>query len=65
MKLDLSRAYLQLKLDEDAKKYQVITTHKGLFEYTRLPFGVPSSPSIFQWTMGELPAKDQACCCIH
>ena len=35
-KLDLSQAYLQLKLEE-SRKYVVINTHKGLFHYTRLP----------------------------
>ena len=34
-KLDLSYAYLQLLLDESAREYLVINTHKGLFEYTR------------------------------
>ena len=46
-KLDMSQAYQQLKLDEDSKKYTTINTHKGLFQYNRLPFGVSSSPGIF------------------
>ena len=32
-KLDLSHTYLQLQLDESARDYLVINTHKGLFEY--------------------------------
>ena len=28
-----------------------MNTHKGLFQYTRLPFGVASAPGIFQRTM--------------
>ena len=32
-KLDLSHAYLQLQLDDSAREYLVINTHKGLFEY--------------------------------
>ena len=32
-KLDLSHAYHQLKLSEEAQKYMVINTHKGLFAY--------------------------------
>ena len=35
-KPDLSHAYPQLQLEESAKDYLVINTHKGLFEYTRL-----------------------------
>ena len=53
-KLDLSHAYLQLRLDETGKKYLVINTHKGLYEYNRLPFGVSSAPAIFQRTMENL-----------
>ena len=53
-KLNLSHAYLQLQLDKSAKEYLVINTHKGLFEYTRMPFGVASALSIFQRTMDNL-----------
>lgn len=47
-KLDLSQAYQQLPLEEDSKKYVVINTHRGLFRYTKLPFGISSAPGIFQ-----------------
>ncbi len=54
-KLDMSHAYQQLLLDEMSKQYITINTHKGLFKYNRLVFGVASSPAIFkgQW---------KACC---
>ena len=32
----------------------VINTHKGLFRYNRLPFGIASAPSIFQRVMESL-----------
>ena len=50
-KLDLAHAYQLIPLDEESKKYVVINTHKGLYKYNRLPFGVSSAPSIFQRTM--------------
>ncbi len=53
-KLDLRHAYQQLPLDEDSKKYVVINTTKGLFKYTRLPYGISSAPGIFQREMEHL-----------
>ena len=53
-KLDLSQAYQQVRLDEESKKYVVINTHKGLFQYNRLPFGVSSAHGIFQRVMESL-----------
>lgn len=53
-KLDLRHAYQQLLLDDDSKKYVVINTQKGLFQYTRLPFGISSAPAIFQREMEHL-----------
>lgn len=50
-KIDLSQAYLQVPLDELSKKYLTLNTHKGLFQFNRLPFGVASAPSIFQRIM--------------
>ena len=53
-KLDLSQAYQQLPLDDDSKKYTTINTHRGLFQYNRLPYGISSAPGIFQRTMENL-----------
>ena len=47
-KLDLAHAYQQVPLEETARKYVTINTQKGLFQYTRLPFGVSSAPAIFK-----------------
>ena len=58
-KLDLAHAYQQLPLDKNSRPYTTINTHRGLFRYTRLPFGVAAAPAIFQRTMesllGDLP----------
>ena len=54
-KIDLAAAYQQVLLDNDSKKYTTINTHRGLFVYNRLPFGISSAPSIFQRIMENLP----------
>ena len=53
-KIDLSHAYQQVELDEESQKYLTINTHKGLYRYKRLPFGVSSAPAIFQRIMDQL-----------
>ena len=53
-KLYLSQAYQQLELDEESKKYAAINTHKGLFRYNRLPYGIALAPGIFQRTIESL-----------
>ena len=53
-KLDLAHAYLQVPLDEESRQFVTVNTEKGLYQYTRLPFGVSSAPSIFQRTMERL-----------
>ena len=47
-KMDLASAYQQIVLDEESREYTTVNTHKGLYQYTRLPFGVASAPAIFQ-----------------
>ena len=43
-----------MELEKNSRKFVTINTHKGLFEYTRLPFGVASAPALFQRTMENL-----------
>ena len=53
-KLDMSQAYQQMELEEDFKKFTTINTHKGLYQYNRLPYGISSAPGIFQRAMEHL-----------
>ena len=53
-KLGFAHAYQQIPVAEDAKKLTTVTTHKGLFQYTQLPFDVVSVPALFQRTMASI-----------
>ena len=53
-KLDLAFAYQQLKLDPESEQYLTINTHKGLFRFNRLAYGISTAPAIFQQTMDQI-----------
>ncbi|XP_049332430.1 uncharacterized protein K02A2.6-like [Astyanax mexicanus] len=53
-KIDLSQAYLQMEVEESSKKFLIINTHKGLYRYNRLVFGVASAPAIWQRAMDQV-----------
>ena len=53
-KLDLRQAYQQLRLEDQSKTFTTINTHKGLYRYTRLPYGIASAPAMFQKTMDAI-----------
>ena len=51
-KTDLSHAYQQVEVDEDSQKYLTTNTHKGLYRYKRLPFGVSPCTRYFSKDYG-------------
>ena len=53
-KLDLQHAYQQLEVEESSQPLLTINTHKGLYQYLRLPFGISSALSIFQAVMDQI-----------
>ncbi|BHF67895.1 hypothetical protein SprV_0301092400 [Sparganum proliferum] len=53
-KLDLADAYLQIEVAPESRELLITNTHRGLFQYTRLPFGVKTAPALFQQTMNAI-----------
>ena len=47
-KIDLSKAYLQIPLEENSSKLLCINTHRGLYKFDRLVLGIKVAPAIFQ-----------------
>ncbi|KAA3681787.1 uncharacterized protein DEA37_0011959, partial [Paragonimus westermani] len=58
-KLDLADAYLQVEVAPQSRGLLTINTHRGLYQYTRLPFGVKTAPAIFQQIMDAMLSGDR------
>ena len=64
--LDLASGYWQIKLDADARQKSAFTTHNGLFEFTRMPFGLCNAPATFQRVMQRvLSGLEYHCCFVY
>ena len=54
-KLNTSLAYQQLLLDNCSKQFTTFNTHKGLFQYNRLLYGMSFAAGIFQRNTENIP----------
>ena len=52
--IDFTEAYLQVKVSKAFRELLTVNTHRGLFQFTRLPFGVKRAPAIFQLIMDTM-----------
>ena len=53
-KIDLSNAYQQMQLSTNSQQYLTVNTHKRLYTYQRLTYGIASAPALFQSTMDQI-----------
>ena len=52
--VDLKAGYHQIPVDEESIPITAFVTHQGLYEYTRMPFGLKVAPAVFQRCMNEM-----------
>ena len=52
--LDLAQAYNQMVVDKESRPLLALATHKGLYAYTRLAFGVSVAPALWQNAMEQV-----------
>ena len=43
-----AQAYNQMVIDESSRELLTLDTHRGLYQYTRLPYGIKTAPSLWQ-----------------
>ena len=67
--IDLASGFHQVRLDDDAKEMTAFLTPDGLFQFTRMPFGL-IAPATFQRLMDLVLAGltwrnylERFCCC--
>ena len=52
--LDLLQGYYQIELTQESRHLTAFQTTEGLYQYTRLPFGLAVAPAIFQHFVDDL-----------
>ncbi|KAM7301281.1 reverse transcriptase/ribonuclease H [Ixodes scapularis] len=57
--LDCSRGFLQIEIHPSDVPKTAFICHRGLFEFTRLPFGLSNSPASFQRLIDVVPGNSK------
>jgi hypothetical protein len=52
--LDMGNAFWQIPLEEDSREYSAFVTARGLWQYTRMPYGLCNAGATFQRLMSKI-----------
>ena len=64
-KVDIKKAYNNIQIRDEDRVLTTLNTHKGLYQWNRLPYGISSSAAIFQSIMDDtLRGVPMTCCRI-
>jgi transposase InsO family protein len=55
--LDVKNAFWNIPLDPSTRHKTAFATHRNLYEFCRLPFGLSSSPAVFQTVLQKIFSK--------
>ena len=50
----MKQAYMQMQVDTESQQYFTVNPSKGLFTFTRMPFGISTAPNIWQREMDRV-----------
>ena len=53
-KIDLSKGFWQIPVEEQCRHIKAFTTSKGAYQFKKTPFGLVNSPAGFNKMMGEM-----------
>jgi hypothetical protein len=56
--LDLTQGFHQIAMSDASRKLTAFIVHSGLYEYTRVPFGLKGAPPYFQQCIARIVLKD-------
>ena len=58
-KLDLKSGYWQVPMDKESQEKTAFICEEGLYQFSRMPFGITLGPSVFQYLMNDVLGENR------